>query len=134
MDNIFSLRISKNKVLPTIQMAGGLAIFISIFSLIIFFVFIIKDLSDSLSIILFILTPVLLLLLGVGVLFKNRFSAIVLIVVYVIDRILSTIFSAISGNERAAIIAGIMGVFFTMYFIRGAKATFVYHKHIKNKK
>ena len=135
MANIFSLRIKKNEVIKTINTAGILAIILGAFSLLIYLIFSATNngvpFGASLSSLIWGVS--IFFILGLGVCLRNRVFAVGLIIYFIIDRISSIVLLTISGNMVGVMSTLIFGVFFMVVFLRGAKAIFVYHKHIKKK-
>jgi len=133
MVNFFSLKIKKSKVIPTINNAGLLSILLAVYSMLVyFFVLAIgQSMPFEMDLNSMMISAGLFLILGLGVYFRNRFFAIVLVIVYILDRISSLVLFSLNGNIISSVISFFIGIVFTMYFIRGAKAVFVYHKHLK---
>ena len=130
MDNLFTLRIRKDKVVRTIMNAGVLAMGLVLFTLL-WHLLTLGFVSGSLATIGTFIGVLVFLILGVGILLKSRIAAVMLVVVYGIERVFNLIYYSISGNESLAAISTVIGVFFFMVFLRGAKATMVYHRHLK---
>lgn len=132
---IFSLRIKKSKVISTINNAGLLSILLAIYSILVYFFVLAmgQSMPFEMDLTSMLISSGLFLILGLGVYFKNRVFAVALVVIYFLDRISSLVLFSLNGNIISSVISFLIGIIFTMYFIRGAKAVFVYHKHIKKK-
>lgn len=131
MKDIFSLKIKKNKVVETIKAAGWFGIFIAAFTPIAFIILNDVNSISTLDLIILGSWSLLYLVLGIGTLLKSRFSAISLLILYIIDTIYLFIIIAIGGMSNIGGI--IVRIFLSMIFVRGAKATIIYHKHLKKK-
>ena len=133
MINLFSLRIKKSKVVSTINNAGLLSILLAIYTFLVYlFVLAIgQSMPFEIDLMSMILGVGLFLILGLGVYFRNRFFAVALVVIYALDRLFSLVVFILNGDVISSILGLFVGFVFTMYFLRGAKAVFVYHKHFK---
>ncbi|MBI2129777.1 hypothetical protein HYU07_06080 [Candidatus Woesearchaeota archaeon] len=140
MRDLVSFRIRKDEVVEIIKGTSYLGIFIAILTLVATF-FVTPLLFGPLDITAQIINTfgaVIILLLSIGIYFKNRFCAIALLIIYVIDTLSLFIMPFISNfsvEKYSVVISGIaVHIFFLFYFIKGTKAVFVYRKYIKIQK
>lgn len=138
MENIFSLRIKKDKVIETINQGAGIGITIAIMTIV--YALLIGPYLvgiDSISKITLLIICGIVTLFSIGIYFKSRFCAVSLLVVYFIDIIFLFISGILSKNSSAtynpAISGIIIHIFFFIILLRGTKAIFIYHKYIKNR-
>ncbi len=125
MENIFSLKIRKDKVIGIIKQTSGLGIAVAILTLISAFI------VDPL--IVYLLIALIVFVLSIGIYFKSRFCVVLLFAIYSADMFLIFIFGSIRGGEVSTMVAPIViHIFFLILFLKGVKAIFIYHKYIKN--
>ncbi len=132
--NFFTLKIRKDKVIETINVAAGLGIFIAIFSIILFFWLVPKSEFYSTNLIIVLGELLVYLLLSLGVFLKSRISAILLLAIFIFDKISIGIYAIIYNMGIVSPTSNfIVGFFIAFLLLRGVKATFVYHKYMKSK-
>lgn len=126
MMDFFTLRIRKNKVMYTIKEAALAGFFVAFMTLM--FGFMTPGIMNA----AYITEIAAYILLSFGVLFRNRLSAVLITLYFFIAKVYLFILFSASGQTVAAMSQIFVGALFMMVFLRGTKAIFVYHKHIKS--
>jgi hypothetical protein len=132
MGDFFNLKIREDKVIPTIRLMGIWGIFyFFLLTLSSILLYVLNGMSTLITV--NTIMAVIVLLLSGGVLLKNSLSAYLLCAIYLIELSITLIFSIVGVFlGEASFGAGLLlRMILIPFFLRGTKATIVYHKYIK---